>query len=147
MPYQIETHEDINTLISHISSVRPTDDELTDYLEALIRFQNRMLQNNAKHIYHILVMESYNYNLVDSLSTMRSVQQNKTFNAARKQINMMTILVGKIPKALQIMIAMIRSSGRRQVAVFPTLEAALAFVRTDSTNYREPVSDEGRLSP
>lgn len=139
MPYQIELHEEINTLISYISPENPTDEELKHYLDEVIRIQGVVIQNQSSRLYHILVIEPRPYRFRDGLHVIRTIQHNKSLNTLRKQLHVVTILVGQTPKSFQVMITMMtpRMAGR-QVAIFLTLDAALDFVRTDNANEHAP---------
>lgn len=146
MTYQVEIREEINALVSYISAQSPSDEDLKIYLDEVIRLQQRIIQNNASRLYHVLVIESNRYSLRDGMHVIRTVQQNKALYAARKKLSIMTILVGQMPKSLQIMITMMSpSTAGRQVAVFATLEAALDFVRVDNANYQHHPAKSGPL--
>ena len=139
MTFQIEFREEVSTLISTITAQPSTDHEIGLYLDEVVRLQNIAIQNRAPRLYHIVVIEPHDYSLARGLGIIRAVQQNKGLRAIRKQIDIMIILVGQTSKSLQIMVTMMtqNAAGERQVAVFPTLDAALAFVYKNNASLRD----------
>lgn len=135
MPYQVELREEINALISYISPDSPTDEELKFYINEVIRCQSIIIQKKSPYLYHLLVVEAQHYNIIDGLHVIRLIQNNKELNTSRKNLKVITLIVGQTPKSFQILITMMTrlNDGGNQVAVFATLEPALDFVRSSNT--------------
>ena len=153
MFYQVEIHREINTLISHISVQIPTEQELQDYMAEIVRLGNGFAEEGSTRLYHLFLIEPRRFDFAGGLRIILSFRNNKDLIEMRKRLNTMTILVGQTPKVFQTIMSMLphAAMGGRPMAIFPTLEAALDFVKTDyayqevHSHSEESASTTGRM--
>jgi len=143
MTYQIDRHPEINTMVSHIPPGNTSEEDLHNYMDRVVQTADEFAAQGATHLYHILVVAPRSYDFAVGMRNIRAIQQNKDLIAMRKRMNVMTILVGNMPKAFHVLMTLLSSPtfGGRKMAVFPRLEPALDFVRLDYEAHKKGKSE------
>jgi hypothetical protein len=139
----MDLYPEINTMVSHITPENLTEEELHDFMDRILQRAGEFEAQGATHIYHILMVSPRGYDFPIGMRNIRAIQQNKALIAMRKRLNVMTILVGQMPKAFQILMTLLSAPtfGGRKMAVFPRLEPALDFVRIDHEAHKKGKSE------
>jgi hypothetical protein len=121
-----------------ISSFEPSNlrGELFDqYLDDIVNLNVRFDREGRTKVYHILVLESTQLDFEGMMRALSVIRQNKQMIALRNRLESLSMMVTATPTMAQFIETMMSNSGYggRRMAVFPTLEAALAFIHFEQS--------------
>jgi len=133
MSYTIEVQREHGIFISEFTSDPLRGEEFDRYLQEIITLNVMFDQDGRTQVYHILSLNAPQFDFSGMLQALSVIRQNKTMVELRNRLHSMSIIVTTSPAVAQFIEAMLTQAnyGGRRMAVFPTLETALEFVRFD----------------
>lgn len=135
MPYRIEVQRDNNLFISYFGPETLRGEEFDQYLRDVINLNLMFDRAGRTQIYHVLVLESARLDFEGMMRALTAIRQNKEMAEVRQRLKSLSIMVTTSPvmaKYVETMLSNSTANGRR-MAVFPTVEAALAFIRFEQS--------------
>jgi hypothetical protein len=149
MSYRIDIHREMYTIISHLDSGDLSPEDIARFLNEIIEIGESFIEDKLPCLYHVLLTSETHFDFGTILRSLNSLRQNEAMINVRRQLNMMTILVGSGMQNLQFTQHMMSTPqyGGRPIAILPTLDLALESVRRDimaqGLDYTSPFATDG----
>jgi hypothetical protein len=135
MTYKINVQHEDGIFISTFGPDTLRGEEFDQYLRDVIDLNMAFDRRGLKKVYHILVFESAKLDFEGMMRALTAIRQNKDMIDLRKRLQSLSMMVTNSPAMAQFIDTMLSNttqSGRR-MSVFPTVEAALAFIRFEQS--------------
>jgi hypothetical protein len=135
MPYRIEVQRENGLFISHFGPDTLRGEEFEQYLQDVVDLNIMFDREGRTQIYHVLALYSAQLDFEGMMRALTTIRQNKAMAELRTRLNSLSIMVTTSPVMAQYIETMLSNSkaGGRRMGVFPTVEAALAFIRFEQS--------------
>jgi hypothetical protein len=135
MPYRIVVQHENGIFISYFGTEILRGEEFDQYLSDVVDLNVTFDRAGFTQIYHILVLESAQFDFETMLKALTTIRQNKHMSALRNRLQSLSMMVTTSPVMAQFIDTMLSNSiyGGRRMSAFSTLEAALAFIRFEKS--------------
>lgn len=133
--YKIEVQRENGLFISYFGPDTLRGEEFDQYLRDVIDLNVMFDREGRAQIYHVLVLDSARLDFEAMMRALTTIRQNKQMAELRARLKSLSIMVTTSPVMAQYIETMLSNStavGRR-MGVFPTLDAALAFIRFEQS--------------
>ena len=135
MPYKITVQHENGIFISSFGVDTLRGEEFDQYLRDIIDLNVAFDRQGWTQIYHILLIDSPQLDFEGMMRALTSIRQNREIAELRQRLQSLSIMVTTSPVMSQFIEMMLpnASAGGRRMATFPTLEAALAYIRFEQS--------------
>lgn len=143
MSYKIDIQHKNGIFISFFGVEVLRGEEFDQYLRDVIDVNIMFDRAGHTQVYHILVIESTRLDFEAMLRTLTITRQNKQIVALRNRLHSLSMIVSQSPVVTKFIETMLSNPdyGGRRLMLFPTVEAALAFIRFEQSQQRDAVDD------
>lgn len=143
MSYTIDVQRENGIFISEFGPEMLRGDELDRYLQEIVDLNVMFDREGRTQVYHILHLETTDFNFSGMLQALSVIRQNKTMIELRNRLHSLSIIVTTSPAIAQFIDAMLSQAnyGGRRLALFPTMETALEFIRFDQAQSQRVDTD------
>ena len=135
MPYKIDIQHENGVFISFFGPDVLRGEEFDQYLRDVIDLNVMFDREGHTQVYHILVIESTQLDFESMMRALITIRQNKDMIALRNRLHSLSIIVTNSHVMAQFIEMMLSNPGYggRHLAMFPTVEAALAFIHFEQS--------------